>query len=87
MTNLEERFIEIFVKNCIQDNSEAIQEFLLSGFDGNMKPEEIFPKMIIRSVSISSQISVQIVMKLLEQAGVVKLDEERLKRISLHIVK
>ncbi|WP_297642813.1 hypothetical protein [uncultured Bacteroides sp.] len=87
MTALEAKYIENLVTKCIQDNSDAIQESLISGFDSSMKSEEVLSKMIIRSVSISSQISVQIVMELLEQAGVVKLDEERLKRLSLHIVK
>ncbi len=87
MTKLEQEYIQNLISDFIKNNNKEIESFMISGFDDLMKIEEIAPKMIMRSVSLSSRIAVQLVMEILAQAGVVAVDEELLKKISLKVVK
>lgn len=87
MTKLEQDYIQNLISDFIKSNNKEIESFMLSGFDNSMKIEEITPKMIMRSVSLSSRIAVQLVMEILTQAGVVSVDEELLKKTSLKVVK
>jgi len=64
---------------------EYIQNLISDFIKNNNKEIESF--MISGSVSLSSRIAVQLVMEILAQAGVVAVDEELLKKISLKVVK
>ncbi len=87
MTKMEQEWIQNLISEVIRDNSEEIKSFMLSGFDDSSKIEEITSVMVVRSISLSSRIAVQLVMEILKQAGVVAVDEELLKKISLKVVK
>ena len=88
MTTLEAKYVSELISQCIQANSDEIQNALSSCLDdNNLTPENIFPKMIVESISISSEIAVKIILEILTQADVVSLDETALKKLSLNIVK
>ncbi len=87
MTKMEQEWIQNLISEVIRDNSEEIKSFMFSGFDDSSKIEEITSLMVVRSISLSSRIAVQLVMEILKQAGVVAVDEELLKKISLKVVK
>lgn len=86
MTNLQAKYIQEKIDQTISKNQEEITNMLLSGLDSSMTTEEILPRMVIRSISISSQIAVQMMMELLTQAEVLEIDEELLKRSFLKIL-
>lgn len=87
MDKLQTEYIRKIVEETMKQNKETISEFLMTGIDDSMKIEKILPIMISNSVSLSSQLAIQVVMEMLCQAEVLKVDEELLRRISLSVVK
>ena len=87
MEILQASYIKKIVENSIKQNSDEISELLLDDLDDSMSLEQIVPRLITKSISISSQLSVQIILELLCNAGIVEVKEELLRRSSLTIVK
>lgn len=88
MTELLAQTIKKIIAEQISENEETIQNILLSGTDDTMCSEKIFSLMILNSVSLSVNMSVQLITELLTNAGIIDVaDEEHLRKILLSSVK
>ena len=84
MTDLTAKAIENIVNEQFIKNSDGIQQTLLTGLNDSMTPEVIHATMLINSMKLSVNMSVQIISELLTNSGIVEFaDEERLRRLLL----
>lgn len=69
MTNLTSEMISQIVREQILNND--IAKHVFNGTTGSMSTDEIYAKMVLNAIEISTQLSVKIIMEFLYQSGLV----------------
>lgn len=88
MTELCAKVIQKVVAEQIESNSDIIEKFIFKGTNEGMSSEEIYSHMILNSVSLAVNMSVQIVSEMLLNSGTIEIaDEEHLRKLLLSVVK
>lgn len=88
MTELCAKVIQKVVAEQIESNSNVIEKFIFNGTNEDMSSEEIYSHMILNSVSLAVNMSVQIVTEMLLNSGTIEIaDEEHLRKLLLSVVK
>ena len=87
MTDKASKFISSYVQSVVNDNKEHFEEILLNGVTSEMDKDRIFVKMINNSISLSTNIAVQIILNLLDDSNVLPItsDEHLLQKLSLKL--
>lgn len=87
MTELCAKVIQKVVAEQIESNSNVIEKFIFNGTNEDMSSEEIYSHMILNSVSLAVNMSVQIVTEMLLNSGTIEIaDEEHLRKLLLSVV-
>lgn len=87
MTELLNSVITKEIDNVLKEN----QSLLIETLNDNLDPQEQISlntaTLCCNAIRFSSNISVKFVLEILMQSGVLRIDEEALKRFSLKVVK
>lgn len=87
MDSLQAKYIKEQIDKNIQANNDAITEMLVSGVKETDSSDQVIAKLITNSISISSQLAVQFVLEILQQAEILEPNETSLREHFLKIVK
>lgn len=87
MTDKAKELISLHIQQIINDNSEQIQEALFHGVDSSMDKDRIYAKMILNSISVSTTLTSQIILELLDSKDIIHVnsDERLLQKLALKI--
>ena len=83
MNQITAKAVNESIVQMLQDNQYAILEELTNGVDYNMSTENAYARMIMNCLSLSVKLSSQVVLGLLEEAGVIEIDERELAKLLL----
>lgn len=76
MTDSASKLINAYVQKILDDNPEIFENYLLNGVDDCSEIERALTKMIMNSVRVSTSISVQIIMNILEEEGIISINSD-----------
>ncbi len=83
MNNLSIQALNKLIDDELRRNMEEITKNLTVGADDSMSTEEVTGTMISNCLSLSVKISTQLILGLLEEAGVIQIDEKNLSKLFL----
>ena len=72
MNILTSEVVEKIINEQINANQTEIISKITNGTDDSMSAEQIYSRMIVNSIQISTQLSVKIVLELLFQSGLIE---------------
>lgn len=72
MNILTSEVVEKIINEQINANQTEIISKITNGTDDSMSVEQIYSRMIVNSIQISTQLSVKIVLELLFQSGLIE---------------
>lgn len=76
--------LNLAVDDMLKREQSSIEQCILSNITDDMTQEKIFAKMILNSLSVSVKLSTQSILSLLEESGVLRLDEREIEK---HLLK
>lgn len=76
--------LNLAVDDMLKREQSSIQQCILADLNDDMTQEEIFSKMILNCLSVSVKLSTQSILSLLEESGVLRLDEREIEK---HLLK
>lgn len=87
MTEKASQFINDYVQSVVNDNSEHFEDILLNGVTPDMDKDQIYVKMILNSINLSTNLATQIVLQILDDSNVLSItsDERLLQKLSLKL--
>ena len=77
--------ISKIVSQAINEHMPQITERLFDGITDDTPQQEVTAKLVGRSISISSEISVQVVLYTLQKCGLLQLDDREIQKILLKL--
>lgn len=87
MTDLLAKTIQTVVEKQFNMNADNIHNSLFSHTSRDMSSDEIYSIMIFNSIKESVNISVQLIIEMLVNAGAIEIsDDEHLRRLLLSVV-
>lgn len=88
MKDLTHEVIARAIVDYINSNLPTIRESVLAGTRDDMTENEFYTQTILNSIRVSTELSVTIILKVLENAGLIHLlsDEKELRKLLLHPV-
>ena len=87
MTELLNSVISEEVDKILRENQSTLIETLSSSLDASHQIDQNTAILCYNAIRFSSNISIKFVLEILMQSGVLRIDEEALKRFSLKVVK
>lgn len=78
------RALNLAVDDMLEREQSSIEQCLLADLNDDMTQEKIFAKMILNCLSVSVKLSTQSILSLLEDSGVLHLDEREIEK---HLLK
>lgn len=87
MTEQASKVISTYVQSVVNDNKNQFEDVLMSGVTTDMSTEQILTKMIFNSITLSADLSTQIILQLLEDSNLLSInsDEHTLQKLSLKL--
>lgn len=87
MTDKAKELINLRIQKLISDNQNQICDSLFNGLTDDMSHEKLYAKMILNSIMLSVDISIQIICEILESEDLIHLesDEKLLQKLSLKL--
>ena len=76
--------LNLAVDDMLKREQSSIEQCILSNITDDMTQEKIFAKMILNSLSVSVKLSTQSILSLLEESGILLLDEREIEK---HLLK
>ena len=88
MNDIAQRIVSKAIVDYMNSNLQTIRENVLSGTNSEMTENEFYTQTLLNSIRVSTDLSVSIILNLLENEGLVKLrsDEKELRKLLLHLV-
>lgn len=87
MTDKASKFVSAYVQSVIDSNKECFEDVLLNGVTSDMDIDQIYVKMILNSINLSTNLATQIVLQILDDSKVLSItsDERLLQKLSLKL--
>lgn len=87
MTEKAKQIINVYVQNVVNDSKSQFENILLNGVTPEMSKDEIYVKMFFNSITLSTDLAVQIIIDLLDSANVLSItsDEKALQKTLLRL--
>lgn len=76
--------LNLAVDDMLKHEQSAIEQCIFADLSDDMTQEKIFAKMILNCLSVSVKLSTQAILSLLEDSGVLHLDEREIEK---HLLK
>ena len=88
MNDIAQRIVSEAIVDYMNSNLQSIRENILAGTSSEMTENEFYTQTLLNSIRVSTDLSVSIILSLLENEGLVKLcsDEKELRKLLLHLV-
>lgn len=88
MNTLNEHIITKVITDYLNSNLPAIRDHVLTGTKENMTEHEFYTQTLLNSIRVSTDLSVKIILGLLENLELIHLtsDEKELRKLLLHPV-
>lgn len=87
MTDKAKKVISLYVQSIVNDNKDIFEDVLFNGVTSDMDKDRIYAKMILNSLSFSTELAVQIILTLLDDADILAVtsDERLLQKLALKL--
>lgn len=88
MNDLTKEFITKAIVDYMNSNLPTIRENILAGTHDRMTENEFYTQTLLNSIRVSTELSINIILNVLEGAGLIQLlsDEKELRRLLLRPV-
>lgn len=88
MNDLTQEIVTRAIVDYMNSNLPSIRENILAGTYDGMTKNEFYTQTLLNSIRVSTDLSVSIILNLLERAGIIQLqsDEKELRKLLLHPV-
>lgn len=88
MNDLTKEIITRSIADYMNSNLPAIRKNILAGTYDGMTNNEFYTQTLLNSIRVSTDLSVSIILNVLESAGTIQLlsDEKELRKLLLHPV-
>lgn len=88
MNDLTQEIVTRAIVDYMNSNLPSIRENILAGTYDGMTKNEFYTQTLLNSIRVSTDLSVSIILNLLERAGTIQLqsDEKELRKLLLHPV-
>ena len=87
MTDKAKQVISEYIQSIVNNAKPQFEDILFNGVTSDLNKDQIYVKMIFNSISLSVNLSTQIVLDVLDNADVLTVisDEKQLQKLSLRL--
>lgn len=87
MTDKAKQLISLYVQGVVQDTSPQFEDVLMNNVTSEMSKDQIYVKMLLNAVALSTDLATQIILDLLDSTDILPItsDEKVLRKLALRL--
>ena len=87
MTDKAKQLVSLYVQDVVQDSMPQFEDALMNNVTPEMSKDQVYVKMILNAVTLSTDLATQIILDLLDSTDVLSItsDEKVLQKLALRL--
>ena len=87
MTDKAKQLVSLYVQGIVQDSMPQFEDILMNNLTSEMSKDQVYVKMLLNAVTLSTDLATQIILDLLDSTDVLPItsDEKVLQKLALRL--